>query len=175
MYISYEYFGYENKTYENLLTFQIACVPGEQREQYTKFERTKISFSGFASTIRKFAPTKISHYTVSQRPRLSYNVGERERGREGRKEGRREGEGRKSTNTILSPAHELTYQVAVLDLEVDVDLVFLPDLKPKVMHKDVHQHGGQVFHTRRQCGHQAGIKWNQIHPEQTEKFLAWCN
>ena len=34
------------------------------RSACTKFKRTKISLSGFASPIRKFAPTKISRYTV---------------------------------------------------------------------------------------------------------------
>ena len=70
-----------------------------------------------------------------------------------------------------SPYQPLTNEAAVLDLGVDVDLVFLPHLKPEVSDENVHQHGSQVVYTRSQSGYQPRVEWNQVHPVEGRYLL----
>ena len=56
---------------------------------------------------------------------------------------------------------------------MNVELVLLLDLEADISEQDVQQGGGHVIDTRRQCGHQARVKGNQVHPKHLRCVCVW--
>ena len=74
------------------------------------------------------------------------------------------------TCTLLLLQHYVhTYEADILELGVDMDLVFLLDLKAKVFDEHLHQSGGDVIQAGVKGGNEAGIKCNEVHPGEKYK------